>query len=464
MRGLSIVRVIVLAWILDPKAFGQFSIALVASHWLNAFLGTGFGEALVQKKGNVERLVDTAWTVQSLRGLLIGLALLAAASPVAAFFGEPEAAFPIRVMAVVPMVRGVTNFAVVLYRRELEFRKRFALSISDALCDFLVSIAMAIWLRSAIALVLGMIAGSAARAVLSCWIHPHRPRFRFNLAETRELLSFGRWIAFNNILVLAARRGDTILVGKFLGVSLLGSYEMGRRISEVVTTSFAAVVESVAFPVYAQVQDDRSRVGRGFLMVLSGLSGLVLPLPIVLWVLGGPLVLVVLGPEWAVVGDVLPYLAMAGSLQALTSTGSALFLALGKPRLDLILNVSRTVVTFSLMLPLIRDFGLVGAGMATVAAYTLVIPPFLWFAQRLTRVSWRAVAAAIMPGVVLAGAIALVMSIVGSSAVLSPRLHLLVDLSICLVIYASVTAALWLVFRCGPVVQLNWLRRRLGQR
>lgn len=61
-RGLGFVRTIILARLLAPEDFGLLGIAMLAIATLENFSQTGFQAALVQKKGNVESCLDTAWT------------------------------------------------------------------------------------------------------------------------------------------------------------------------------------------------------------------------------------------------------------------------------------------------------------------------------------------------------------------------------------------------------------------
>ena len=74
-RGLGFVRTIILARLLAPSDFGLLGIAMLAISTLETFSQTGFQAALIQKKGNVESYLDTAWTVSAIRGVVLFLIL-----------------------------------------------------------------------------------------------------------------------------------------------------------------------------------------------------------------------------------------------------------------------------------------------------------------------------------------------------------------------------------------------------
>ena len=68
-RLFGLARTILLARLLSPNDFGLFGIALLGLSALNTFSQTGFQQALIQKKGDIKPYLDTAWTVQVIRGL-----------------------------------------------------------------------------------------------------------------------------------------------------------------------------------------------------------------------------------------------------------------------------------------------------------------------------------------------------------------------------------------------------------
>ena len=193
-RLFGLARTVVLARLLSPADFGLFGIALLASAALETVTETGFEAALIQKKGDVKPYLDTAWTMQVIRGFVLAGILVVGAPMVAAFFREPQAALLLKVMALVVLVKGFTNIGVVFFQKELEFHRQFAYVFSGTLADLAVAITAAFVLRNAWALVCGFLAGNLVRAVASYIVHPHRPRLRMEGARAKELYTYGRWI------------------------------------------------------------------------------------------------------------------------------------------------------------------------------------------------------------------------------------------------------------------------------
>ncbi len=152
-RLFQLARTIVIARLLAPSDFGVFGIALLAMSALSTFSQTGFNAALVQKKQDTKHYLDTAWTVQAIRGGVLALIAFAIAPYVAAFFDAPAAKRILQVIALSVLLQGFTNIGVVYFQKELQFHKQFIYQLSGTLADIGVAISAAFLLRSVWALV-----------------------------------------------------------------------------------------------------------------------------------------------------------------------------------------------------------------------------------------------------------------------------------------------------------------------
>ena len=138
-RGLRLIRTIILARLLAPHDFGLFGIALLAISILEAFSQTGFQAALVQRKGDVESYLDTAWTIAAIRGIFLFSILFFAAPLIASFFDSIHASLVIKVIAISTLLSGFNNVGIIFFRKELEFNKLFLYEVSGTLADLIIT-------------------------------------------------------------------------------------------------------------------------------------------------------------------------------------------------------------------------------------------------------------------------------------------------------------------------------------
>ncbi|MBD3296782.1 MAG: oligosaccharide flippase family protein [Candidatus Omnitrophica bacterium] len=363
-RLLGIVRTVILARLLAPVDFGLMGIAVLAVNMLDTFSRTGFEQALIREKENIRGHLDTAWTMQVLRGTVLFAVLFLAAPLVAGFFKRPEAVDVIRALSFMQLIAGFRNIGTVFFDREMRFNKKVMLGLSGLIPNMLVSIVLAFTLRNVWALVWGGLAGVAATSVCSYFMHPYRPRLRFYVSRAGELFGFGKWLLGSSIIIFLATQGDDAFVGRVLGISALGLYQMAYHISNTFTTEVTHVISRVMFPAYSKLQDDLKRMAAAYLEVFSlnaffslmVFSGLVL--------FAGDFTRIFLGDKWLPAVAPLRVLAVAGLFRSMASATGVVFHSMGKPRIDTFWQSVRLAVLVIFIVPLTALWGLVGVSVA----------------------------------------------------------------------------------------------------
>ncbi len=225
----NLLKIAVLGRLLAPDDFGLMAIAILTLKWLEYFTETGFNKALVQEQGDIGPYLDTAWVVQLARGCLLAVLLFVTAPFAADFFATPHATAVIRACAMVLIIRGFANPAMVYLRRELDFKRIFWWTLSNAVVGLVVAICAARLYPSVWALVASVIAAAVASTVFSYLIVPYMPRPHFRWQHAKALIRFGKWIFFLSVIAFFGLYADSAIVGKVLGMTSLGFYQIARQ-------------------------------------------------------------------------------------------------------------------------------------------------------------------------------------------------------------------------------------------
>jgi len=384
-RLFALARTIILARVLAPVDFGVFGIALLAMSALETFSQTGFNAALIQKKEDTKPYLDTAWTVQAIRGVLLALFLFAIAGYVAAFFDASAAKRILQVIALSVLLRGFTNIGVVYFQKELEFRRQFLYQLSGTFADMTVAISMALLLRSVWALALGLLAGALVRMVMSYFIHPYRPRLSSDRQQFKELFGFGRWVLGSSILVFIVTQGDDIFVGKLLGVTALGFYQLAYRLSNMPATEITHIVSQLTFPAYSKLQDRLPRLQEAYLKVLQVTTFLSVPIAGLIFVLAPDFTRIFLGQKWMPMVLAMQVLVLAGLVRSIMATTGPIFLAVAKPEIETRFQVIRFIVLAASIYPLTLQWGIVGTSIAVFLSTLTSTVGFVFMVLRITR-------------------------------------------------------------------------------
>lgn len=372
LRVSTTARMVVLARLLAPDDFGLMGVAFVALEFLERVTSTGFRPALVQRRGRIDDHLDTAWTVDLIRHLVVAGGLVLGAPLVAALFNEPRAVTVVQVMALGIAISGLTNIGIVFFERELEFHRLFLYQLSGILANIIVGIGAAVALRNVWALVLGFLAQHLVSTIASYFVHPHRPRLRFQRQQAAEMFGFGKWVFGADTLTYLLNNVDYVVVGRMLGSGPLGLYRVAFNFSQLAATELTLVIGKVAFPAYSKLQASAERLSRAYLQSVDVVAALAVPASVGLALVAAPLVEVLLGERWVPMTLSLQMLALVGMTRALASTSGPLFRAVGRPAMVAKLAGARLVVLLPMLLYAAGRWGIDGAAGAVLASSLLV--------------------------------------------------------------------------------------------
>ena len=253
-RIATLVKLAIIGRLLSPDDFGLMGMALIFFRSLEYFTQTGFNTALIQRKGQIEPYLDTAWMVQLIRHLCLAALIFFGAPLVGQFFANDAATAVTRAIAGVALLRGFDNPAVVLFRKELHYREDVLWRLSGTAGGLLAAIPSAFILRNVWALVISLLVAQLTQTLSSYWFKRYRPRFRMNWAQARELATFGKWILFDNVLTYLGLYIDSIVIGKLLGSTALGLYQMAHRIAAL-PTQVGTRFRGLALPTFSKLRD-----------------------------------------------------------------------------------------------------------------------------------------------------------------------------------------------------------------
>lgn len=373
-RLLGFARTMIIARLLAPDDIGLFALATLALMFVETLSVTGFQATLIHRQGNIVHDLNVAWTVHMIRGFIRSGALFLIAPAIAIFFDEPAIKLLIQVIALATLFQGFTNIGVIYLKKELEFHKEFLFSVSRVIADLSVSIAAAIYFRSAWALIYGFVAGYAVQAIVSYRIHPFRPRFSLDFQVMRQLFRYGKWMNFAGITVYVGTYAASAIVGKMMNAHALGIYQLGHWIMQAALVEVAAAIGMVAFPAYSQIRDDRERLRQAFIKMAGFTITVIIPLAAIICLTATEFVNILLGEKWVEIINPLKLLVIAGGFHAVAITGRPVFLGLGQPNILFQMQSIQAITMVVLVYPLVYTWGITGAAWAMVGSgFTMLI-------------------------------------------------------------------------------------------
>lgn len=381
-RGLTFVKIIILARLLSPHEFGLFGIAMLVLAFLEIITETGINIFLIQEKAKLDEYVNTAWAVSIARGFLISLVLFLLISPITSFFSSPDARNILLLTSLIPLIRGFINPSIVKYQKDLLFAKEFSLRFSIFAFDTAIAILFAFQTGSAISLVWGMVAGTILELVLSHLLIKPRPRLEFEITKVKEVVNRGKWVTFAGVFNYLFENVDDAVVGRLLNTTSLGIYQVAYKISSLPITEVSDVVIKVTFPIYSKISGDLDRLKLAFTKTLLGVSAIVFPLGLLLFLFTKQIVLLVLGPKWEEAVIVVKMLAFFGVIRAITNCSYPLLLALKRQKAVSAITLVGILGLSISIVPLVKNFGIEGAAIAALIGSIAAAPVAAYYSLK----------------------------------------------------------------------------------
>ncbi len=291
---------------------------------------------------------------------------------IADYYADPRLKPVLWALALAAAFNGLESNGPVMFRKDLQWKQDFLFQATRKMAAVLIMIPLAFWMRNYWALVWGTVAGRFASLVVSYLITPHRPRF--TLAGKADLWNFSKWIFLNNILAFLRQRMPNLMLGKIASATDVGFFAISRDISRLPTTELSAPINRAAFPGYAKISNDLPRLREGFLKLLGAAGIVVVPAGIGIAVTSELLIRVFLGDRWLPATATMAVLGLYGAIGGLQSNGMAVYLAIGKPRLQFVMQLIFIGVLLPAVYVLTTRLGHTGTALGYLVAGAIAVP------------------------------------------------------------------------------------------
>ncbi|HEX6764108.1 MAG TPA: lipopolysaccharide biosynthesis protein, partial [Polyangiaceae bacterium] len=385
---------------------GTMATVMLTLTIIDQFSQTGFHSALVQRERDVELYLDVAFTWHLVRGAFMAALLVGLAPWIGRLYGEPTLVNVMRVVAIHPLLGALTNIGQIYFHRKLDFRALALIKLGQTGLRIAILLPAILYFKNVWALVLGVLASALSSVIVSYVSHPYRPSLRWDAAKLRELVRYGKWLTGFAAIGFFIGYGDNLFVSKYLGLAVLGVYQLAFDISNFPTINITHVLGRIAFPTYARLQTDPDGLRRAFVQVMRAVLLLSLPVSVLLFVGANDLIRHVFGEKWSSAIPLIRILVVSGFVRSFQALAGPIFHATGRTDLDFKMNFPRFLVTVLGLWPAAHFFGLEGVCYVVLLATVTTLPTWFVGLRRLIGLTPGAVLrenmVAIVSGVLLA--------------------------------------------------------------
>lgn len=279
-----------------------------------------------------------------LRGVAAAAGLFLLAGPIARFIGVPDLVWAYQLLALMPILRGITHYD--LYR--LTRQKIYGPILIFRAVPLLISL-IAVWPLARVfgdyqVMLYALLIQNAVGVLVSHLTARRRYGLSFDRAVIDHAFRFGWPLLLNNILLFGVMQGDRVIVAGELGLEALAIFSMGLTLTMAPVGVMVQSLSIFLLPRLSQARDNPARFAH--LARAAMQAGLAVGLFVVLGVVlvGAPVVQLLLGEKYAPLIALLIWFALWQAVLAFKSGPSLIALAQGRTKLQMLANTARVML------------------------------------------------------------------------------------------------------------------------
>jgi O-antigen/teichoic acid export membrane protein len=241
---------LILTRLLFPAAFGLSSMVWVITSGLVMLSDVAIHACVIQsKRGDEPAFLNTAFTIQAMRGVGLAVLMIILGKPAAWFYHEPQLEHLMYLGSLQLLFGGLHSTAVYTLRRKLSLGWVNGVEFAQSVFATGVTLLLAWKFPSPAALVLGGISGGFFFAIVTHFLPvPYRNRFQLEKEAAYELRHFGSWVFGSSATSFLGGQSDRILLGRLLGAAWLGIYSVATNLSDAINMVVTRVINGVMYP------------------------------------------------------------------------------------------------------------------------------------------------------------------------------------------------------------------------
>lgn len=346
--GIQVINLIYLAKVIPPEEYGLMAMAAVVVSLGILLRDLGTSSALIQQKELTNSLKNTVFWLNICLGATIAIIICGLAKPISSLYSQPKLEFVLVLLSFTFPLSSCVSAHLALMERESRFKEISFIEITSSFVSVIIAVLMANFGYGVFSLV-GQAISLNLISAIQFWIASKwRPSLKLfiNPLDLKKIFGFSANLSLFNLINYLSRNGDSFIIGKYMSVAILGSYNLAYRIMLFPLQSLTFVASRSLYPILSKHQDDNETILITYNNCVYVIVMITAPLMTGIAVLSHPLINIVFGSQWIISAEILKWLAPTAIIQSILSTTGSVFSAKGRTDVLMRLGVLGTILQF----------------------------------------------------------------------------------------------------------------------
>ena len=244
---------LLLTHLLAPDIFGLMALVSIFITGLQMFSDLGIGQCIIQNpRGDEPQFLNTAFSMQIIRGVFLWLASCALAYPFSLIYNQSGLFYLIPIASLSTVIAGFANTAIWSLTRHVQLGKVIILNTLSNFVGVGVSIIWALVHPTVWVIVGGNLAMVTCECIGSHFLLQSRNWPQWDLNARKSILGFGKGIFLSSATWFLAGQAERLILGRFVSLAWLGVFSIALLLAESVSNAFQEVISRAIFPTIAK--------------------------------------------------------------------------------------------------------------------------------------------------------------------------------------------------------------------
>lgn len=400
LQGVQFIIQLVMARLLLPSDYGMIAMLTIFLQIAQAFIDSGFTNALIQKKDRTEIDYSTVFYFNIIIALFFYCILFISAPLIAKFYNMPDLIPVMRVIALSLIILSFSAIHKTKLTIEINFKTQSKISLIAAGTSGIIGIGMAYLGYGVWALVYQSLLNAILTTILLNCFYRWKPLKAFSIESFKRLFSFGSKLLVSGLIHTVYYNLYGIVIGKRFSAIELGYYTRAEQFAMFPSSNLNGIISRVTFPILSSIQDDNERLAEAYRKYIRLSSYLIFPLMVGLATLAQPLIHTLLTDKWNGAVILLQILCFDWMFDHLSIINLNLLYVKGRSDLALQLEIIKKIIAV-IILVISIPFGIIAMCLGRVLYALIATYANTYYTNSLIGLSFRTQMKDIIPCLIL---------------------------------------------------------------
>lgn len=380
----GILKLSILTRFLDKADFGLMAIVLFVLGFMELFMDMGLSMAILHKQNISKNEYSSLYWLNAAFSILLYGIVLSITPVISDFYSEPELLMLLPLMGTNLLISAIGRQFQVIEQKNLNFKRLGLIEILTSILSLIAAIVLAMNNYGVYSLVYSSILKFISSNVLYLiigLIHGNKICFRFKFEETKPFLKMGMYQTGGQMVNYFNRDLDILLIGKFFGAEILGSYSLAKQLVLRPYSMINPILTRVAAPVLTKFQGDIESLKKNYLRLTNLISTINIPVYLGLIIFAPIVVEILYGSEFQNLVALVRILSVCMMIRSVGNPVGSLIVATGRTDLEFYWNIF-TLAVMPLAIIVASKFSIEWVAISITGTMALLIIPSWWFLTR----------------------------------------------------------------------------------